>query len=254
LLEWIADYRVLEALEDPSWSGTRVAAAPPERLGPLDGPVVVELVPGEPAVLQGWLGRWAIVAARSPGLAVPLEVGPAPEDAAESFVARRTGGTAPASLDALAGAAAGLAALHRAGLVHGAVVPARLLAGTGGGTLDLPPVDASSAPALLAPSAAALDTVAPEVLRGEPASLASDVWSLGACVLRLVTGRPVHPGIDQDVLLGGVARVMAERPATDDVTGPLAGLVGACLRLDPDERPEAAAVADALRHGAGGAA
>ncbi len=251
MLEWIADYRVLGALEDPARPGVRVTAAPPARLGLTDDRVVVELVDGDPGSLLPWLAGWADAAGRGPGLAVPLEVGPV---AGGSFVARSTPGVdgpgAAPTIAAVTAAAGGLATLHASTLVHGALTPARILStGDGsGGVLDLPAVDpAGSALVTVAPSADALDTVAPEVLRGDPPAPSSDVWSLGCCLLRAVTGAPAHPGIDQDVLLAAVARVTGERPAVEGAVQQYVGLVSACLQLDPDARPPAADVVAALR-------
>ncbi|MCU4185668.1 protein kinase [Acidiferrimicrobium sp. IK] len=263
--DWIADYHVVRPLDDPARPGSRFVALAPPRLD-LDGrPVVIEVGPGEPADLLPDLSRWAAAAARAaagdPGrsaLAVPLEVGPL--DAA-------AGGPGPGGTDAqmwlsrladvedrpgadpvviVAGAARGLATLHEAGGVHGAISAGRMLTTPDGGVLDLPPLTGPATPGLVArvSEPGQLDGLAPEVARGEPPSAASDVWALGACLHTAVTGRRVHPDLDRAVLLNALQRVVFE-PARIDA-GDLTEILSACCQADPSQRPSAAAVAAGL--------
>lgn len=261
---WVADYRIEHVLDDPARPGTRFLATPPPRAAMPDPLVVIEVGPGDPADVLPDLSRWA-AAASGPadgwggpapewGLVVPLEVGPFYDDdgGTGTWVARRAGvvaaGTAgPPLLVVMAGAAAGLAALHRAGGIHGEVSTGRMLATPSGGLLDLPPPVTPGAPGRIVAVAAteALDTLAPEVARGDARSPAADVWALGACLYRTLTGQLVHPGLERDVLLTAVQRVIFERPALGSGDG-LAALAAECLRLDPGERPTAAEVASRL--------
>lgn len=86
--------------------------------------------------------------------------------------------------------------LHSHGLVHMDVRPTNMLVVFSGGralikllcagVLQLLP----TAPELPEGLLGALGHVPPEVLRGDPVSAASNVWSLGSCLSELLTGRP----------------------------------------------------------------
>ena len=259
--DWIADYHVVAPLDDPARPGSRWLATAPGRLGLGGASVVIEVGPGEPADLLPDLSRWAAAAAGGgTGLVVPLEVGPL-EGGAPGAGAAGDGGTPAVWLSRLAeidhrpgadpvavvaGAARGLAALHAAGGVHGAVTAGRILATPGGGILDLPPLRGRAVPGLIATveSTAGLDALAPEVARGEGPSPASDIWALAACLHLALTGQGLHPGLEHDVLLDAVQRVAFEPPGID--AGEASELLAACCRLDPAQRPAATAVAAAL--------
>lgn len=267
--DWIADYEIRRPFDDPLRPARRAVAVPPIRLGLPEDEVLVEIGAAGQADVLPSLTRWAAAAGQSAdasggpparGLTLPLEAGPLPADdggPSRTWVTRRAvvgaapDGT-PVPLGALAGAATGLAALHGAGGIHGAITPGRILTTSSGGLLDLPPLDGPSTPGLVCvvDSAVELDTVAPEVLRGEPPAAPSDVWSLAACVHRARTGRLVHTGLASDLLLTAVQRVIAEWPSATD-TSDLGALTAACLSPDPGGRPAAAELAAALTEVAG---
>jgi serine/threonine protein kinase/formylglycine-generating enzyme required for sulfatase activity len=85
--------------------------------------------------------------------------------------------------------------------------------------------------------------MAPEIWRGEPATARSDLYSLGALLYELATGRPPYAEADRAaleaaVVAGPPARPIAElAPAIDPE---LAEIIGACLARDPAARPESA--------------
>lgn len=265
MLDHIADYRVLDALEDPAAPGARWLVEAPDRLATGTEPVVVEVVPADPADVLPDLARWA--AAGGPGLAVPLEVGPwdgTPDGPGPgAWVSRRLplrGRPEPlagggATVAALAGVARALAALHAVGAIHGGLRPARLLAGGGGASLDLPGAAAAgpSGRLLVARSAADLDTVAPELLRGEVPDAAADVWALAATALQVLGGRLAHPALAGAVLLDGVAEVLGGDPDLGGIDDDLAEALAPALRTDPGDRAPAGALADALGALDGGA-
>ena len=69
--------------------------------------------------------------------------------------------------------------------------------------------------------------LAPERLRGEPASEQSDLYALGATLHEMATGAPPRD----------------ERPLPDDLPRQLRTLIERCLATDPDDRPDSAAEA-----------
>lgn len=92
--------------------------------------------------------------------------------------------------------------------------------------------------------------VAPEVAAGEPASVASDVYSLGASLYAALAGRPPYEGRE---LLEILARLAADDPPpvrrfNPRAPRPLQAIVARAMARDPRRRyPSAAALADDLR-------
>ncbi|GAA1602083.1 hypothetical protein GCM10009789_65320 [Kribbella sancticallisti] len=146
---------------------------------------------------------------------------------------------------ALQGARA-LDAAHAAGIVHRDVKPGNLLLAPDG-TLKITDFGIAQAAGLEGPGSAVLlgtaSYVAPEQVRGETATPASDWYSLGCVLYELLTGRP--PFVADDV--EGVLRqhlevepapVVVRRP---DVSPGLADLVMGLLAKNPAARPSSAA-------------
>ncbi len=78
---------------------------------------------------------------------------------------------------------------------------------------------------------------APEVLNGQRPTVASDLYSFGATLFSLLTGRAAYSGASMEVL---VAAITSDRPPPrPDSGGPAAldDLVVAMLAKDPDQRP-----------------
>jgi eukaryotic-like serine/threonine-protein kinase len=85
---------------------------------------------------------------------------------------------------------------------------------------------------------------APERVRGEPATPASDLWSLGATLYTAVEGRgPFSRPGGSAVIFAAVAH---ELPPRAPSAGPLAPVIDALLRADPAQRPDVATAARLL--------
>lgn len=94
------------------------------------------------------------------------------------------------------------------------------------------------------PTGGTPSSMAPEQARGEPATPASDVWSLGMVLLELVVGRPPEEGLSTGELRARVAVGGGPDLPALAVPAALQAIVARCLRADPAARyPDAAALA-----------
>ena len=101
------------------------------------------------------------------------------------------------TLTLLAGAAAGIDALHAGGLVHRDIKPANiLLDGDIAYVSDFGLAKDSQASNLTRPGQAlgSLDYMAPEQIRGEEVSPATDIYALGCVFIECLTGKPPFGG------------------------------------------------------------
>ena len=186
-----------------------------------------------PVVDAGRDGADCFVVAEDPGGA----------DAA-ALAARGPLPVATAALTA-ASAAAGLAALHEHGVVHGGVDPATVVRGedgaiklTGAGLAEaFPPPDLRPG---TAPDIARY--LSPEEVTGRAPSPASDVYRLGLVTYLLLTGRHAFDGADGSIVaqeqLDGV--VQPPQLLNPEVPPALAQIVARALEKDPGARGTAA--------------
>jgi serine/threonine protein kinase len=154
---------------------------------------------------------------------------------------------------------AGLEALHRRGIVHRDVKPANiLLAADGTAVLGDFGLAKSRAWTVLTKTGQVLGTpnyLAPEVIRGEPATPRSDLYGLGCVLYECLAG--VSPFAGRGILRVGMAHLKEEPgdPAAGrtDVPPGLAWTVRQTLAKDPADRPPSAvALAVMLRLAAEG--
>jgi len=132
-----------------------------------------------------------------------------------------------------------LAAVHAAGFVHGDVKPANVMR-EDGGRIVLMDFGSGSSRALGVGGALTGTplTAAPEVLSGAAASVSSDLYSLGALLYRMVTGRyPIQAGT-LDELRAKHARGErgSLRTARPDLSPAFVAAVERALAADPAQR------------------
>ncbi|GLW89321.1 serine/threonine-protein kinase [Actinokineospora globicatena] len=144
--------------------------------------------------------------------------------------------------------AAGLAAAHSAGVVHRDVKPGNVLLGeddrvkiTDFGISRLAADSAVTATATVKGTPAYL---APEVARGDTATFASDVFSLGATLYAAVEGAPPFGRDDNPMAL--LYRVSLGEFEPPQRAGAMTPLLMRMLDVDPAARPTMAEVRDAL--------
>ena len=102
--------------------------------------------------------------------------------------------------------------LHEGGRAHGAVSPSTInLTTTGLELLPAPPIDEATS------------YKSPEVLEGRPADARSDIFSFGAVVYEMLSGKQAFDGEDRSAV------APSGSPAVDR-------LVGGCLAIDPAAR------------------
>ncbi|MER5886739.1 serine/threonine-protein kinase [Streptomyces sp. NPDC001941] len=132
--------------------------------------------------------------------------------------------------------AAALAAAHRMGITHRDIKPANILLEDGRAVLTDFGIAAVEGDATLTATGMIMGTpafMAPEQVRGLPATAESDLWSLGATLYAAVEGRPPFDAMTPSAVLVAVA---TEEPAPAVRAGPLAPVLAGVLRKEPAER------------------
>ena len=149
----------------------------------------------------------------------------------------------------IAQAADGLVEANRAGIVHRDVKPSNIMVGDADrvklgdfGIARSANDDALTRTGLVTGSPAYL---APEVASGQPATAASDVWSLGATLFHAVAGRAPY-NMGQNVL-GGLYKIVHDAPPRLPDDHPLAAVLAGMMTKDPDERWSVVQVRDELQ-------
>ena len=155
--------------------------------------------------------------------------------------------------------AAGLHALHEAGIVHRDLKPGNIIV-TSDGTAMLTDFGLAKGRAytvLTKPGQVmgTLDYLAPELVKGSPATPATDIYALGCTIYECIAGQP--PFGDKEGIQVGLAHVAQPPPELeqfrDDLPAGFAEAVLSALAKDPADRPQTAVeYGDRLAAAAGG--
>jgi serine/threonine protein kinase len=141
-----------------------------------------------------------------------------------------------------------LAAAHKAGIVHRDIKPGNVLIGEDG-TVKISDFGVSRAlgDVTITATGGIAGTpgfFAPEVARGEEASFAADVFSVGATLYNAVEGVPPFGDGDNPIAL--LHRVSSGRITPPSLAGPLTPLLLRLLEPKPENRPTMPEALDAL--------
>ncbi len=164
---------------------------------------------------------------------------------AGSLAAPATQLDGPTVCTALADAARGAHALHEGGVAHRNIKPGNVLLAAGGrgrlSDLGLAKFMNPGQTVTRSGSVGEVEYLEPASVRGERATRATDIWALGATLHRVLTGKPIYPGLTGTDVLADLRRVLNERPTVDpNLPAGVANLVTDCLAADPADRPATA--------------
>ncbi|MEX0657887.1 MAG: protein kinase [Egibacteraceae bacterium] len=141
---------------------------------------------------------------------------------------------------AVAAAARGAHALHDAGTAHRNIKPSSILLQPDGGKLSEPGVLHLVSPGQTVTgsrAAAAIEFMEPGVVRGERASRASDIWSLGASLHEALIGKSVYGMLPSGGLLALLRHVLGNAAGVHpDVGDPWRAVIERCVTLDRGDR------------------
>lgn len=144
-------------------------------------------------------------------------------------------------LSALADAATAAHALHEAGLAHRGIKPGNILIDGSRaklGDIGLTHVLNPGQTVTGLDHIGSIEYLAPELIQGQSASRASDIWALGATMHKVLTGRPIYPELPDGSLLQALRYLLSEQPTLNEtLRDEERALIERTLSADPVERP-----------------
>jgi len=150
-------------------------------------------------------------------------------------------------LRSVADAAMGAHVLHEAGIAHRSIRPGNVLIGGSGaklGDLGLSQLLNPGQTLTGAGQISAVEYLPPEVIQGQAASRASDIWALGATLHKVLTGTGIYPDLPSQSLIAALRHILNSRPSMGDaLRSGEHSIIGAATATDPADRP---ATAEAL--------
>lgn len=150
----------------------------------------------------------------------------------------------PQVLRAVADAARAAHALHEAGVAHRDIKPANVMLSHGGGKLSDLGLAQILAPGQTVTGIGPIGTIEymePQLILGERAGRATDIWALGTTLHRALSGASVYGSIPDGDLLTALRHVVQSEPVVDGSIGDAeAALIRRCLAKERTDRPATA--------------
>lgn len=164
--------------------------------------------------------------------------------------------SAPEIIAIMSDACRGLHCLHEFGIAHRDIKPANIMLETNearslrGVIADLglaQVINPGQTVTGIGP-VGTIEFLAPEIIRGDVASRASDIWSVGVTLHRSLTGTSVYEDLPDESLLHALRHIIAVRPTIDSsLPEDQQSLIERCLAENPEDRfATAEELADAL--------
>jgi len=147
-------------------------------------------------------------------------------------------------LFAVADAAEAAHALHEVGVAHRDIKPGNIMIHSTGAKLGDLGLAQILNPGQTVTGIGPVGTIAylaPEIIRGEGATRATDIWAVGATLHQALTGRLIFPDVPESSLLDALRHVLHRDPT---LAGPLSvgetAIITSSLEAEPSERPPTA--------------
>ncbi len=255
-MERIADYTLVRSLGTGN-NGEFFLAVPPRRLGVDAEFVAVKVLAGtrsDETFRRATKELRAFASVPSPYLVTLFDAGREGDTffySMEYFPLGSLG--APARpleraevIRAVADAARAAHALHEQGIAHRDIKPDNVMLHAGGGKLSDLGLSQALAPGQtitgIGSSLGSIEYIDPDLMRGQRASRATDIWALGLTLHRVVSGKGVYGDLpDRDPLLA--VRKILSTPPTIDATldAETVAVVADCIAEDASVRLDTAA-------------
>ncbi|MGH1490401.1 MAG: serine/threonine-protein kinase [Acidimicrobiales bacterium] len=147
-------------------------------------------------------------------------------------------------LQSLAEACLGAHALHEVGIPHRSVRPGNILMSEAGAKLGDVGLSQLLSPGQTISGASKVSTIEylpPELIQGQQASRASDIWAIGATLHKALTGLPLYPDLPTESLVAALRHILNERPTLGDaLRNGERKIIEATVAADPADRPATA--------------
>ncbi len=147
-------------------------------------------------------------------------------------------------LRSLAEASLGAHALHEVGIPHRSVRPGNILMAEAGAKLGDVGLGQLLSPGQTISGASKVSTIeylSPELIQGQQASRASDIWAIGATLHKALTGLPLYPDLPTESLVAALRYILNEPPVLGDaLRNGERKIIEAAVAADPADRPATA--------------